>query len=91
MKKSAAKPRGSSRGKKKKKRRGGKEEIEIAGRGGRAGGGEVAKRPYYGEKGLYVHVFLRQRFSAQKQRHRGLSGGPQAESTGESKEQDPVP
>jgi hypothetical protein len=76
---------------KKKKRRGGKEEIEIAGRGGRVGGGGVANRPSSGEKGLVVHVFLRQRFSAQKQRHRGLSGGPQAGSTGESKEQDPVP
>ena len=65
--------------------------IEIAGRGGRAEGGEVAKRPYYGEKGLFVHVFLRQRFSAQKQRHRGLSGGPQAGSTEESEGARPTP
>ena len=65
-------------GGKKKKRGGGKEETEIAGRIERALGGGPTKHLYSGEKGLFSQAFLRQLFSAPKQRQRGLSGGPRA-------------
>ena len=77
-------------GEKKKKRRGEKEEIEIAGRRGRALGVGLTKRPYCGEKGLFSQAFLRQLFSAPKQRQRGLSGGPRARSRARTNEQDQI-
>ena len=73
-----------------KKRGGGKEETEIAGRIGRALGGGPTKRLYSGEKGLFSQAFLRQLFSAPKQRQRGLSGGPRARSRGRTNEQDQI-
>ena len=87
----AANPPGSSLGKKKKKRGGEKEETEIAGRSRRALGGGLAKRLYSGEKGLFSQAFLRQLFSAPKQRQRGLSGGPPAGSRARTSEQDQIP
>ena len=88
--KPAANPPGSSLGKKKKKRGGEKEETEIAGRSRRALGEGLAKRLYSGEKGLFSQAFLRQLFSAPKQRQRGLSGGPRARSRARTSEQDQI-